>query len=173
MYEDWEKSANQPLCDVLHTLHCLHWTTCNIKAYQSIMIDWLIDLSFILTIPQTATMIVSREPLATCSIKGIYLTLSFLWNVYDTVCYLALYWDPTEEIIIFRIFAWKNLLSTLSLWCIQDNIFRINTLLYMYCICFTQNEDNGGHKICRGPAVSVLKQFIIYRRRGGNEGKIY
>lgn len=43
----------------------------------------------------------------------------------------------------------------------------------MYCICFTQNEDNGGHKICRGPYVSVLKQFIIYRRRGGNEGKIY
>lgn len=32
----------------------------------------------------------------------------------------------------------------------------------MYCICFTQNEDNGGHKICRGSDVSVLKQFIIY-----------
>lgn len=43
----------------------------------------------------------------------------------------------------------------------------------MYCICFTQNEDNDGQKICRGPDDSVLKQFIIYRRRGGNEGKIY
>lgn len=138
------------------------------------LIGWLIDPSFILTIPQTATMIVSREPLATCSIKGIYLTLSFLWNVYDIVSYLALSWDPTEEIIIFRIFAWKNLLSTLSLWCIQDNIFRIlvYTLLFMYCICFTQNEDNEGHKICRGPDDLVLKQFIIYRRRGGNESNV-
>lgn len=151
--------------------------TLNNMQYKSlsIMIDWLIDRSidpsFILTIPQTATMIVSREPLATCSIKGIYLTLSFLWNVYDIVCYLALSWDPTEEIIIFRIFAWKNLLSTLSL----SNIFRIlvYTLLFMYCICFTQNEDNGGHKICRGPDDSVLKHFNIYRRRGGYEAKIY
>lgn len=30
----------------------------------------------------------------------------------------------------------------------------------MYCICFTQNEDNGGHKICRGPYVSVLSSSL-------------
>lgn len=51
-------------------------------------------------------------------------------------------------------------------------------MMYVYKIIFsgyilcTQNEDNVGHKICRGPDDSVLKQFIIYRRRGGNESNV-
>lgn len=150
--------------------------TLNNMQYKSLSInhDWLIDWFIFYTHYSTDCYYdCLQRTTSNLFNKRYFFDTLFLWNVYDTVCYLALYWDPTEEIIIFRIFAWKNLLSTLSLWCIQDNIFRIYTLLYMYCICFTQNEDNGGHKICRGPDDSVLKQFIIYRRRGGNEGKIY
>lgn len=104
-----KKVQDQPLCDFTPYI-VQHAIYISLSIMIDWLADWLIDPSFILTIPQTATMIVSREPLATCSIKRyLFDTLFFVKCVWYSLLFSSLLRSNWRNIvIIFRIFAWKK-----------------------------------------------------------------